>query len=112
LEKLHADIYTINGGFFVCDVPKLTTETACQLVSGVPPYLSGWLGIQDTERAGLALCLRWFWFSRTDNARSWSGLELQFSVAEHVLFFASTFMVMGDGHTTSSGRTTGSMAGR
>jgi hypothetical protein len=38
-------------------VPKPTTEAACQLVSGVPPYLSGWLGIHDTERAGLALRL-------------------------------------------------------
>ena len=51
------------------------------------------------ERAGLALRLRWQWLSRTDNERAWSGLDLQFPTAERALFFASTFMEVGDGTT-------------
>jgi hypothetical protein len=41
------------------------------------------------------------WFSRTDEGRSWSGLELQFSADERTLFFASTYMVVGDGQVAN-----------
>jgi hypothetical protein len=50
------------------------------------------------ERAGLALRMRWLWYNRTDQVRAWSGLELQFSRQEQSLFFASTHMIVGDGH--------------
>ncbi|KAE8799855.1 Serine/threonine-protein kinase SMG1 [Hordeum vulgare] len=42
---------------------------------------------------------RWLWLSRTDADRAWQGLDLQFSREEIGLFHASTFMVLGDGHT-------------
>lgn len=63
------------------------------------PISLGGLGIHDLERAGLALCLRWLWHSRTNTSRAWSSLELQFSAAESALFFASTSMTVGDGQT-------------
>jgi hypothetical protein len=61
------------------------------------PISLGGLGIQDIERAGLALRLRWLWLSGTDDSRAWSGLDLQFSIDEHALFFASTTMRIGNG---------------
>ena len=63
------------------------------------PISLGGLGVQDLERAGLALRIRWLWFSRTDTERAWHGLDLQFSAEERALFFASTHMVIGDGET-------------
>nr|BAJ87385.1 predicted protein [Hordeum vulgare subsp. vulgare] len=63
------------------------------------PLVLGGLGIRDLERTGLALQLRWLWLSRTDADRAWQGLDLQFSREELGLFHASTFMVLGDGHT-------------
>ena len=65
----------------------------CRLIS------YGGLGVQDLERAGLALRLRWLWFSRTDHERAWNGLDLQFSAEERALFFASTTMTLGNGTT-------------
>jgi hypothetical protein len=62
------------------------------------PLSLGGLGVQDMERAGLALRMRWLWYNRTDQVRAWSGLELQFSRQEQSLFFASTHMIVGDGH--------------
>lgn len=53
--------------------------------------------MQDIERAGFALRLRWLWFSKTDPSRAWHGMDLQFSAAERSLFFASTSMTIGDG---------------
>lgn len=61
------------------------------------PISLGGLGVQDLERAGLALRLRWLWYTRTDSSRAWSGLDLQFSPDEHALFFASTYMEVGNG---------------
>ncbi|XP_071683201.1 uncharacterized protein [Lolium perenne] len=63
------------------------------------PISLGGLGVRDMERAGLALRLRWLWYSRTDQDRTWSGFELQFTQQDHCLFFASTFMIAGDGRT-------------
>lgn len=63
-----------------------------------PTSLCG-LGVQDLERAGLALRLRWQWLSRTDSNCAWSGLDLQFTGAERDFFFASTTMTLGDGLT-------------
>ena len=63
------------------------------------PTPLGGLGVHDLERTGLALRLRWQWFSRTDSNRAWSGLDLQFSAQERALFFTSTFMIVGDGTT-------------
>uniref|UniRef100_A0A453BJ82 Uncharacterized protein n=1 Tax=Aegilops tauschii subsp. strangulata TaxID=200361 RepID=A0A453BJ82_AEGTS len=54
-------------------------------------------GVRDLERAGLALRLRWLWFSRTDPERAWQGLDLQFSPTERALFWASTSTVIGNG---------------
>nr|BAJ96746.1 predicted protein [Hordeum vulgare subsp. vulgare] len=61
------------------------------------PIQHGGLGVQDLERAGLALRLRWLWFSCTDPERAWHGLDLQSSSEERALFFASTFMTVGNG---------------
>jgi hypothetical protein len=63
------------------------------------PISLGGLGVHDLERAGLALRLRWLWLSRTDQDRAWSGLDLQFTQQERCLFFASTYMIAGDGQT-------------
>ena len=63
------------------------------------PIALGGLSVTDIECAGLALRLRWQRLSRTDPARAWSGLELQFSSVERALFFASTHMVVGNGLT-------------
>uniref|UniRef100_A0A8I6XZ35 Reverse transcriptase zinc-binding domain-containing protein n=1 Tax=Hordeum vulgare subsp. vulgare TaxID=112509 RepID=A0A8I6XZ35_HORVV len=41
--------------------------------------------------------MRWLWFSRTDNTRAWSSLDLQFSAEERDFFFASTTMQLGNG---------------
>jgi hypothetical protein len=48
-------------------------------------------------RAGLALRLRWLWPDRTDPGRAWNRLNLQFTAREQSLFFASTFLLVGDG---------------
>ena len=61
------------------------------------PIELGGLGVRDLERAGLALRLRWLWFSRTDPERAWQGLDLQFSPTERALFWASTFTLLGNG---------------
>uniref|UniRef100_A0A453BHF5 Uncharacterized protein n=1 Tax=Aegilops tauschii subsp. strangulata TaxID=200361 RepID=A0A453BHF5_AEGTS len=63
------------------------------------PISHGGLGVQDLERARLALRLRWLWFSRTDQERAWSGLDLQFSAEEKALFFASTATTLRNGST-------------
>ena len=63
------------------------------------PISLGGLGVRDLERVGLALRLRWLWLSRTDTNRAWAGLDLQFSSTERALFFASTYMELGDGLT-------------
>uniref|UniRef100_A0A453RBF6 Reverse transcriptase zinc-binding domain-containing protein n=1 Tax=Aegilops tauschii subsp. strangulata TaxID=200361 RepID=A0A453RBF6_AEGTS len=61
------------------------------------PLALGGLGVRDLERAGLALRLRWLWLSRTDEGRAWQGPDLQFSNNERTLFFASTYMTIGNG---------------
>uniref|UniRef100_A0A452XJ19 Reverse transcriptase zinc-binding domain-containing protein n=1 Tax=Aegilops tauschii subsp. strangulata TaxID=200361 RepID=A0A452XJ19_AEGTS len=61
------------------------------------PLALGSLGVRDVERVGLALRLRWLWLSRTDEGRAWQGLDLQFSSNERTLFFASTYMTIGNG---------------
>ena len=43
------------------------------------PIPLGGLGVQDLERTGLALRLRWQWFTRTDTDHAWKDLGLQFS---------------------------------
>jgi hypothetical protein len=63
------------------------------------PTCYGGLGIHDLERTGLALRLRWLWYSKTDDARAWQGLDLKFSDDEHAPFFASTHLIPGDGQT-------------
>jgi hypothetical protein len=63
------------------------------------PLEYGGLGVQNLTKSGLALRLRWLWFSRTDVTRAWQGLDLQFSAEEQALFFASTTMSLGDGRT-------------
>jgi hypothetical protein len=64
------------------------------------PISLGGLGIQDLARTGLALRLRWLWYSRVDSGRAWSGLDLQFTTEEREFFFASTHMMIGNGHLT------------
>jgi hypothetical protein len=44
--------------------------------------------------------MRWLWFSKTDNERAWSGLDLQFSAEEQAMFAASTHSMIGDEQTT------------
>ncbi|XBI17070.1 hypothetical protein VPH35_059197 [Triticum aestivum] len=61
------------------------------------PIELGGLGVRDLKRDGLALRLRWLWFSRTDPERAWQGLDLQFSPTERALFWASTFTILGNG---------------
>jgi hypothetical protein len=63
------------------------------------PLRYGGLGVQDLERAGTALRLRWMWLESTDQTKPWAGLDLQFSTKERQMFFASTFMTIGDGNT-------------
>ena len=40
--------------------------------------------------------MRWLWFSLTDSAKAWGGLNLQFTAEEHA-FFASITMQIGNG---------------
>jgi hypothetical protein len=68
-------------------------QTVCR------PACYGGLGIRDLERTGLALRLRWLWYSKTDDERAWQGLDLKFSEDEHALFFASTHLIPGNGQT-------------
>jgi hypothetical protein len=90
-----------NGGH--CHV---NWRTVCE------PISYGGLGIQiqDMERAGLALRMQWLWYSKTDEGRTWSGLDLQFTADEQAFFFASTHLIVGDGKTGNFGRIPGSMA--
>jgi len=46
------------------------------------PLSHGGLGIQSIERAGLALRLRWLWYSKRDDGRAWIGLDLQLYLGE------------------------------
>jgi hypothetical protein len=62
------------------------------------PIEQGGLGVRDLERTGLSLRIRWMWLGRTDDTRAWSGLDLHFSPEERQLFFASTSMMLGNGH--------------
>jgi hypothetical protein len=63
------------------------------------PISLGGLGVRDLERTGLALRMRWLWFSRVDDARAWSGLDLQFT-QEKEFFIASTHTTVGNGQRT------------
>lgn len=63
------------------------------------PISHGGFSIHALECVGLALRLRWLWFSRTGHERAWSGLDLQLSAKERVLFFASTTMTIGNSLT-------------
>jgi hypothetical protein len=65
------------------------------------PISLGGLGVQDIERASLALRLRWQWFAKTDRDRAWSGLDLQFDEEERDLFHASTYTIIGNGQKTN-----------
>jgi hypothetical protein len=56
-------------------------------------------GLQDLERAGTMLRLRWMWLSITDPTKPWIRLDLQFTAKEQDMFFASTRMSVGDGNT-------------
>ena len=60
------------------------------------PISLGGLGGHDLERTVLALRMCWLWFSLTDIAKAWGGLNLQFTAEEHA-FFASTTMQIGNG---------------
>jgi hypothetical protein len=44
--------------------------------------------------------MRWLWFSRVDDGRAWSGLDLKFTHEEKEFFFASTHMTIGNGQRT------------
>ena len=61
------------------------------------PIRLGGLGIHDLERTGLALRSRWLWFSRANDDRAWSGLDLQFTDVGRKFFFATSTMVLGNG---------------
>ena len=61
------------------------------------PTSLGVLGVPDLERTSLALRTGWLWFSRVDDDRAWSGLDLQFTAEERDFFFASTTMTVGNG---------------
>jgi hypothetical protein len=63
------------------------------------PISLGGLGVRDLKRTGLALRMRWLWFSRVYDARAWSGLDLKFT-QEKEFFFASTYMTVGNGQRT------------
>jgi hypothetical protein len=63
------------------------------------PLSYGGLGVQDLERAGIALRLRWMWLSITNPTKPWTGLDMQFTAKEQAMFFASTRMSVGDGNT-------------
>lgn len=63
------------------------------------PLSLGGLGVQDMDLVGLALRARWLWYSKTDESRAWSGLDMQFGTREQSLFFASTYLIVGNGHT-------------
>jgi len=67
--------------------------------SACRPKSHGGLGIQDQELTGMALRLRCQWLDQTDSTRAWNGLDLWFSKEERELFFASTYMSLGDGRT-------------
>jgi hypothetical protein len=58
------------------------------------------ISLGGLARTGLALRLRWLWYSRVDSGRAWSGLDLEFTTEEHGFFFASTHMTIGNGHLT------------
>jgi hypothetical protein len=60
-------------------------RTVCQ------PLCCGGLGVNSIKRKGLALRLRWLWYSKTNAGRAWHGLDMQFSAAEQTLFFNSTY---------------------
>jgi hypothetical protein len=93
LEKIERGFFwegraAANGGN--CHV---SWRTVCQ------PLKYGGPGVNDIERKGLALRLRWLWHSKTDTGRVWHGLDMQFTAQEQALFFISTYMILGDRQT-------------
>jgi hypothetical protein len=57
------------------------------------PISLGGLGTHDLERTGLTYA---YAGSATYENQAWSGLDLQFTMEERSLFFASTTMTVGE----------------
>ena len=107
MHDFYYDLWTFTVSPVICLMPwhnccHVKWRRVCRPLSLGGLFFSkplGGLGVQDIDRAGLALRLRWQWFSRTETGRAWAGLDLQFSVEERSLFFASTSMIIGNGQT-------------
>jgi hypothetical protein len=61
------------------------------------PFHLGGLGILDLKRMGMALCLCWQWFQRTDPSKPWSKLLINVDSCTDALFDASLNIIPGNG---------------
>jgi hypothetical protein len=64
-----------------------------------PKNLAG-LGINDIEKFGRALRLRWLWFGWDSHPRQWKHLLTIQDPIDRALFFSSTFIQIGDDQNT------------
>jgi hypothetical protein len=61
------------------------------------PFHLGGLGILDLKWMGMALCLCWLWFQRTDPSKPWSKLLINVDSCTDALFDASLNIIPGNG---------------
>lgn len=64
------------------------------------PRELGGLGVLDLTTLGYALQLRWAWYSRTDQSRSWIGLPTKEEKIVQAMFKISTTVQVGNGART------------
>lgn len=69
-------------------------QTCCR------PRKLGGLGIKDLEKFGRALRLRWLWHGWDQCDRPWKQLIEHRDKSDRDLFFASTYITVGDGKNT------------
>lgn len=64
------------------------------------PLVKGGLGIQDLQRFGRALRLRWLWLAWSQPNRPWKGFPTPCDQGDNQLFASNTRVTIGDGKTT------------
>jgi hypothetical protein len=64
------------------------------------PLDLGGLGVLNLEYMSWALQMRWLWFTKTDNNRSWAGLEIPVHPNAVTLFSIALISHVGNGNNT------------
>jgi hypothetical protein len=91
-------ITTLIKGLLWCGT-KVASEgkhTVAWVNTCCPKELGG-LGIPNLQLMGMALRMRWLWFTRMDPQRTWSGFKFGNETQEKSFFAASISVTVGDG---------------